>query len=146
MINFGMPMGPMRLLDEIGLDVELNIARTLAMAFGERMKVPDCLRRMVEGGRLGRKSGRGFYLHNGPTRPAPNTETHDFVRSSAARALSPEELQERMIFLIVNEAARCLEEEIAETAEDIDFVMVKGIGVAPFRGGPLRYADSLGAE
>jgi 3-hydroxyacyl-CoA dehydrogenase/enoyl-CoA hydratase/3-hydroxybutyryl-CoA epimerase len=146
MLNFGMPMGPIRLLDEIGLDVELQIAKTLEAAFGDRMKVPGCLRQMVQGGLLGRKSGHGFYTHGGTGRPAANPQADEFIRTKAAHDFSPEELQERMVFPIINEAARCLEEGVAESAEDIDFVMVKGIGFAPFRGGPLRYSDTLGAE
>jgi len=146
MLDFGMPMGPMRLLDEIGLDVELRIAETLAAKFGDRMAVPLSLQSMVQAGWTGRKSGRGYYVYDGTKLLKPNLAAARLVRSRAARGLSREELQERLLFVMVNEAARCLEEEIVAGPEDIDFVMVKGTGFAPFRGGVLRYADSIGSE
>ena len=146
MLDFGMPMGPMRLLDEVGLDVALHVARTLAASFGGRLQEPAILARMVEAGLLGRKSGSGFYLY-GPAKEArPNPQAMSCVQSRTASDLTQDELQERMYFLMLNEAARCLEEKIVAAPEDIDFAMIMGTGFAPFRGGPLRYADSLGAE
>jgi 3-hydroxyacyl-CoA dehydrogenase/enoyl-CoA hydratase/3-hydroxybutyryl-CoA epimerase len=145
MLDFGMPMGPLRLLDEVGLDVSLHVAGTLAAHFGDRMKVPDCLRKMTGAGLLGRKSGNGFYLHekSKEARPNPGVSTH--VLSQKAREITREELQERMVFLMVNEAVRCLEEQIVTDPADVDFAMIMGTGFAPFRGGPLRYTDTVGA-
>src|SRR5207245_11488575 len=97
-------------------------------------------------GLLGHKSGRGFYLYGKPGEPQPNPKALAFVRNRNAGAISREELRERMAFLMVNEAARCLEEQIVTDPADVDFAMVMGTGFAPFRGGPLRYADTLGAE
>ncbi len=144
MLDFGMPMGPMRLLDEVGLDVALHVAQTLAAHFGDRLRVPVILSRMVEARVLGRKSGTGFYLHDRKMRPNPPLKA--FVQSNSAHSLTRDDLQERMYFLMLNEAARCLEEKVVSTPEDIDFAMIMGTGFAPFRGGPLRYADSLGIE
>jgi 3-hydroxyacyl-CoA dehydrogenase/enoyl-CoA hydratase/3-hydroxybutyryl-CoA epimerase len=145
MLDFGMPMGPMRLLDEVGLDVSLHVAETLAAHFGDRMKIPDCLRKMTAAGLLGLKSGRGFYLHEKSKGEKPNPQISTYVQSGRARALLRQELQERMVFLMANEAARCLEEQIVIDPADVDFAMIMGTGFAPFRGGLLRYADTVGA-
>jgi 3-hydroxyacyl-CoA dehydrogenase / enoyl-CoA hydratase / 3-hydroxybutyryl-CoA epimerase len=146
MLDFGMPMGPMRLLDEVGVDVAMHVAQTLAAAFEDRMKVPAVLGAMVEGGQLGRKNGRGFYLHDKSGGSRPNPAVAALIKSQTAGALTREEIQERMVFLMVNEAARCLEEEIVGDPADVDFAMIMGTGFAPFRGGPLRYADSVGLD
>jgi 3-hydroxyacyl-CoA dehydrogenase / enoyl-CoA hydratase / 3-hydroxybutyryl-CoA epimerase len=146
MLDFGMPMGPMRLLDEVGLDVALHVAQTLAANFSRWLQVPAILTRMVEAGLLGRKSKSGFYTYDGSKKPQPNPSAMSYVQSRTAGDLTREELQERMFFLMLNEATRCLEKKIVATPEDIDFAMIMGTGFAPFRGGPLRYADSLGLE
>jgi 3-hydroxyacyl-CoA dehydrogenase / enoyl-CoA hydratase / 3-hydroxybutyryl-CoA epimerase len=146
MLDFGMPMGPMRLMDEVGLDVSWHVAETLAANFSDRMKIPDCLPKMVAAGLLGRKSGRGFFRHGKSEEVKFNPAVSTFVSGDNARTVSGEKLQERMVLLMVNEAARCLEEQIVEEPADVDFAMIMGTGFAPFRGGPLRHADSLGAE
>jgi 3-hydroxyacyl-CoA dehydrogenase/enoyl-CoA hydratase/3-hydroxybutyryl-CoA epimerase len=146
MLDFGMPMGPLRLLDEVGLDVALHVAQTLASNFSGRLRVPDILNQMVKAGLLGRKTGSGFYLYGPAGKSRPNPQAMSYVQSRAGSNLTHAELQERMFFLMLNEAARCLEEKIVTAPEDIDFAMIMGIGFAPFRGGPLRYADSLGVE
>lgn len=146
MLDFGMPMGPMRLLDEVGLDVALHVAQTLAAHFGERLQVPTALMKMVKAGLLGHKNGGGFYVYNGSKKPQANPKALDYVQSRKASDLTQQELQERMYFLMLNEAARCLEEKIVSTPEDIDFAMIMGTGFAPFRGGPLRYADATGLK
>jgi len=145
MLDFGMPMGPLRLIDEVGVDVSLHVTQTLAVHFGERMKIPTILGKMLEAKMFGRKSGVGFYLHE-RGKERVNPQANSFVQNRNAAGFSREELQERMVFLMVNEAARCLEEQIVAEPADVDFAMIMGTGFAPFRGGPLRYADSLGAE
>jgi 3-hydroxyacyl-CoA dehydrogenase/alkylation response protein AidB-like acyl-CoA dehydrogenase/enoyl-CoA hydratase/carnithine racemase len=145
MLDFGMPMGPMCLLDEVGIDVALHVAHSLAANYPDRMAVPEALSKMVQAGLLGRKTGRGFYLHRKGKPPQPNEQVASFVRSQAASALSQKDLQDRMALLMVNEAARCLEEQVVTEPDDVDFAMVMGTGFAPFRGGPLRYADTVGA-
>jgi 3-hydroxyacyl-CoA dehydrogenase/enoyl-CoA hydratase/3-hydroxybutyryl-CoA epimerase len=140
MLDFGMPMGPLRLLDEIGLDVALHVAGTLAQHFPDRVALPDLVRELVQNEELGRKSGRGFYVHEGgearvPMLHAPHKSGH----------FSADELQQRMVLLMVNEAARCVEEGVA-CAADVDLAMVLGTGFAPFRGGPLSYADGVGCK
>jgi 3-hydroxyacyl-CoA dehydrogenase/enoyl-CoA hydratase/3-hydroxybutyryl-CoA epimerase len=146
MLDFGMPMGPIRLLDEVGVDVARHVAQTLAASFNDRMATPAVLGKMVEAGFLGRKCGRGFYLYGKSGEPGPNPAAAAFTTSRTAAVMTPAEIQERLVFLMVNEAARCLEEQIVAAPEDVDFGMIMGTGFAPFRGGPLRYADSLGME
>jgi 3-hydroxyacyl-CoA dehydrogenase/enoyl-CoA hydratase/3-hydroxybutyryl-CoA epimerase len=143
MLAFGMPMGPLRLIDEVGVDVAHHVADTLAESFKERLRAPRVLSQMLKAGLLGRKTERGFYLYNAKD-PEPNTGVALFQESDAAAHLAPEELARGMALLMVNEAALCLEEEIVAEPGDVDFAMIMGTGFAPFRGGPLRYADSLG--
>jgi len=143
MLDFGMPMGPMRLLDEVGIDVALHVAQTIAGNYGDRMHVPELLSKMAQAGLLGKKSGRGFYVHAKGKEPTENPAAARLLSGNTQHA-SPADLQQRMVLLMVNEAARCLEEEIVPDPADVDFAMIMGTGFAPFRGGPLRYADSIG--
>ena len=106
MLEFGMPMGPMRLLDEVGLDVSLRVAVTLAAHFGDRMNVPSCISKMTGAGLLGRKNGSGFYLHERGKEARPNPQVSAYLLNHKASNISREELQERMVFLMVTEAAR----------------------------------------
>ena len=147
MLEFGMPMGPLRLIDEVGVDVAHHVALTLAGALGDRLHIPPMLRKLKESGQLGRKSGGGFYQHDGKTKHPPvSPDIQLYQTRHGASALSREELQQRMVLLIINEAARCLEESVVAAPEDVDFGMVMGTGFAPFRGGPLRMADAAGLQ
>ena len=147
MLDFGMPMGPIRLMDEVGVDVCSHVAHHQAARFGERMPVSTVLETMLEAGQLGRKSGSGFYVYRGKRKkapPEPNPKVAEWVQSTTHRDAGRDALRRRMVLMMVNEAARCLEEGLVEGAEDIDFAMIFGTGFAPFRGGPLRYADAQG--
>ncbi len=149
MLDFGMPMGPLRLIDEVGVDVAMHVAKTLGGAFRRSHAHPgrsraDDRRKDVWAKKRRRilySRKKGFAAESLVIELAPFTGTGGRTRSGAAR----EELQERMVLLMVNESARCLEEQIVAAPEDVDFAMIMGTGFAPFRGGPLRYADSLGA-
>ncbi len=143
MLDFGMPMGPLRLIDEVGVDISEDVAATLSAAFPDRMRVPEILPQMIRSGLLGRKAGQGFYVHKKGSEPEVNP-TARALRTGSSTAFAREELQRRMVLLMVNEAARCLEEELVDGPADVDFAMVMGTGFAPFRGGPLRHADSVG--
>ncbi len=143
MLEFGMPMGPLRLVDEVGTDVSLHVAETLASHYHRRMAVPEVLGKLVKGGHLGRKSGEGFYLHKGKEAVVGDSAER-FVKDDSAANLDRTDLTLRMVLLMVNEAARCVEEGIVSGPEDVDFAMIMGAGFAPFRGGPLRHADTLG--
>jgi len=143
MLDFGMPMGPLRLVDEVGTDVSMHVAETLACHYPRRMAVPEVLGRLVKGGQLGRKSGEGFYLHRGKE-AVPGEDAARCVRDDSAANLNRVDLGQRMVLLMVNEAARCVEEGIVSGPEDVDLAMVMGAGFAPFRGGPLRHTDTVG--
>jgi 3-hydroxyacyl-CoA dehydrogenase/enoyl-CoA hydratase/3-hydroxybutyryl-CoA epimerase len=152
MERFGMPMGPLELLDTVGLDVAAHVSRSVGPAFGERLKPHPALPRMCEHGWLGQKTGKGFYLYSGKKKEV-NAEA--LARLGAELGMKPplgpvpdeqvREARERMVCLMVNEAAACLSEGLAERADVIDLAMVLGTGWAPHRGGPLRYADDRGA-
>ena len=135
MLEFGMPMGPMRLLDEIGLDVAAHVARTLATAFPDRFPNSDALDKMVSAGHLGKKSGEGFYKYKNGKEITPATH---------ADLPKHESIQTKLALLISQEAMRCLKEGIARNADDIDLAMVLGTGYPPFRGGPVTFARDTG--
>ena len=148
--RFGMPMGPLALVDEVGLDVGYKVAKVLEDAYGSRMRVPQALGAVAATGHwLGKKTGAGFYRYrNGRKRPnrgvlrlAREARRQDGV---SARTLTDEQIVDRAILIMVNEAARCLEEQVIAGPEALDMAMVMGTGFAPFRGGLLRYADDRG--
>jgi 3-hydroxyacyl-CoA dehydrogenase/enoyl-CoA hydratase/3-hydroxybutyryl-CoA epimerase len=155
MLRFGMPVGPLELLDQVGLDVAAHIARALEPAFGERFVPNPVFRRMQEKGWLGQKSGLGFYRYRG-RKKTPHAAAVALLRATAAAGpswldgLSPDDqmrtARDRMVTLMVNEAAACLGEGLAESAAAIDLAMVLGTGWAPHRGGPLRYGQDLGFD
>ena len=142
LVEWGMPMGPLRLIDEIGIDVTVDIADTLAKAYGRRDESPKILREMQSAKMLGRKTGSGFYKYEGKQQ-SPNETIEKWRRSSHTADV---DLANRLIFLMVNEAARCLEEKVVASPEDADYGMILGTGFAPFRGGPLRFADHFGLK
>lgn len=141
MKKFGMPMGPIRLLDEVGLDVASKVANILYNAFGERMKPSSRMERMIENKLLGKKTGKGFYVFNGKERV--NEEVYKILEIEK-RTFSGEEIVKRMTMVMINEASRCIEEGIVDSPSTVDIGMIFGTGFPPFRGGILRYADSLG--
>jgi 3-hydroxyacyl-CoA dehydrogenase/enoyl-CoA hydratase/3-hydroxybutyryl-CoA epimerase len=153
MRRFGMPMGPLELLDQVGLDVAAHVARSVRPVFEHRLEPGPALERMVAMGWLGQKTGKGFYIYRGK-RKAVHAEALSQLRQElvappvrdkgAAPAQRSLEGRERMVCLMVNEAAMCLAEGLGERAEVIDLAMVLGTGWAPHRGGPLRYADDRG--
>ncbi len=144
MRRFGMPMGPFELIDEVGADVACEAGRTLHAGLGERMRPAALAARLVEAHRLGRKTGGGMYRYDGKRRRPDRALWQTLRDRSAAAALPASVLQERVFGLMINEAARCLDEGIVATAADLDLALVFGIGFPPFRGGLLRYADAQG--
>jgi 3-hydroxyacyl-CoA dehydrogenase/enoyl-CoA hydratase/3-hydroxybutyryl-CoA epimerase len=131
---FGMPMGPVELVDTVGIDVALHVSKVLGAAMNR--PVPQKLADMVEAGQLGRKSGEGFYhWENGrPVKPA--------VVESAVTA----EIEDRLILPMVNEAVACLHDDVVSDADLLDAGVIFGTGFAPFRGGPINYARERGVE
>lgn len=148
MLDFGMPMGPLRLLDEIGIDVAAHVGSTLTRAFPDRLPRLGLLDHMAAAGSLGRKTGKGFfnYADGKPTSPAViSTFIRDpSVLAGSRRPLEPE-MQQRLALLLSNEAVKCLDEGIAASVADIDLAMVMGTGYPPFRGGPIAWVNSFGA-
>jgi 3-hydroxyacyl-CoA dehydrogenase/enoyl-CoA hydratase/3-hydroxybutyryl-CoA epimerase len=147
MQRFGMPMGPLALLDQIGLDVAAHVAATMAPALAGRFEPNTAFEKMRAKGLLGAKSVRGFYVHAGK-KPKPNKEAQQLLSAGApagglSLAARLAEARERLVLGMVNEAALVLSEGLA-SAESIDLAMVFGTGWAPHRGGPLRYADDHG--
>ncbi len=141
--EFGMPMGPCRLLDEIGFDVARHAGREMAAALGDRLSPPDVLDRMIDDGRLGRKNGRGFYLYeDGSSTGVDPTLASVFPSASGGR--SDDDIRTRCLLSMVNEAAWALGEHVVETADQVDLAMILGTGFPPFRGGLLRWADTEG--
>ncbi len=144
MKHFGMPMGPFEVVDEVGLDVAMKVAGVLSAAFPERMQPAPLLEKLVGAGRLGKKSGLGFYRHEGRKR-TPDPAVRTLLGLAAVRSgTSADALTERMALAMVNEGARCVEEGIVADAGAVDVAMIFGAGFPPFRGGVMRYADTLG--
>ncbi len=141
--NFGMPMGPAELMDVVGLDVAVHAGGVMAAAWPEKAQVAALLKAMVERKRLGKKAGNGFYAWDGEKKGEPLP-----VPGAGAATTLPDEqtLVERCLYPLVNEAAVCLREGVVADAAALDLAMIFGTGFAPFRGGPLRWADAVGVE
>ncbi|HLP24318.1 MAG TPA: 3-hydroxyacyl-CoA dehydrogenase NAD-binding domain-containing protein, partial [Acidobacteriota bacterium] len=146
MLDFGMPMGPLRLTDEVGLDVAQHVAVDLQNRLPKPVPINDTLVKMVEKGWLGKKSGTGFYVFpkEKGAKESPNGQLAFLQTNGKGRTQDDATLLDRMVLVMVNEAARVLEEGVVSAPEDVDFGMIFGTGWAPFRGGPLRYADARG--
>ena len=143
-LEFGMPMGPFTLADEVGLDVGYKVSKVLEEAYGERMKMSGILDRVYHQLQLlGKKSGKGFYIHTGS-----KSEVNETVKALvfSKQSFDEKEIMDRLMLIMVNEAAMCLEEGIVDSAQYLDMAMVMGTGFPPFRGGLLKYADSIGIE
>jgi len=152
---FGMPMGPFELLDEVGLDIASHAAASLEAAYGERMIGSRQLQGLVEAGELGKKTGRGIYVHaegkrrgGATSRPLPRNPRFARLggRSAVDAALTSEAIVDRCVLAMLAEGARALEEEVVAGPRELDLATVFGMGFAPFRGGLLRYADRRGVQ
>ena len=166
LMQWGMPMGPLRLIDEIGVDITVDIGNTLEKAYGRRDHVPTVLLWLRDREMLGRKTGAGFYKYEGKMQ-TPNESLTQWRRGlhgepegaegpnippdrhrdpRTLSGLNEDVLTHRLILLMVNEAARCVEEKVVDSPEDADHGMILGTGFAPFRGGPLRFAEHFGLK
>lgn len=147
LVSFGFPVGPVTLLDEVGLDIAGKSAPIMAAAFGERMRPSVTLQRVLESGRLGRKAKRGFYRYDDKgKRLGVDQRVYALTPASGGRStVAADEMQRRTVLPMLNEAVRCLEDGIVRSPRDGDIGAVFGIGFPPFRGGPFRFIDALGA-
>ena len=147
MKEFGMPMGPLRLLDEVGLDIAQHAAASLAEAYGERMAACDGIAALATPERLGAKTGRGFYVHpksRKEGKPVLADDLGRFQTGGSAAQLGDQESHDRLTLGMFYEAARCLGENVVAGPTELDLATVFGTGFAPFRGGLIRHADSIG--
>lgn len=143
--RFGVPMGPYRLMDEVGIDIVTHAGRTMAKAFGERMAPAASLAALAGSGRLGRKGGKGFYRYSKGRETGIDPSVYGDMQVSARRSTPDAALVvDRLVLAMINEAARVLQAKIVASAADVDLGMVMGTGFPPFRGGLLKYADDRG--
>jgi 3-hydroxyacyl-CoA dehydrogenase / enoyl-CoA hydratase / 3-hydroxybutyryl-CoA epimerase len=147
--KFGMPMGPCRLMDEVGLDVCVKVLKIFKDAYSERIQVSDLSKKLSESGRLGKKNSKGFYLYDdkGKQLEVDQTIYKDLGLGSPTNKVSEKECIDRPMYLMVNEAAMAmLQDHIVDTAANCDLAMIMGTGFPPFRGGLLKWADSVGSK
>ena len=145
-VAFGMPMGPLRLVDEVGIDIVRHAGQTLHEAFGERVAPAAALVAISESGRLGRKGGAGFYRYEHGEESGVDLAVYGLLgieTEDASSAPDVEEIRDRLIISMINEAAGVLSDSVASSAADVDLAMVMGTGFPPFRGGLLRLADEI---
>jgi 3-hydroxyacyl-CoA dehydrogenase/enoyl-CoA hydratase/3-hydroxybutyryl-CoA epimerase len=147
-VRFGFPVGPVTLLDEVGLDVAVKVAGVMQEAYGDHI-IPapgPGVAALVKAGRLGRKSGRGFYVYKGGKKRGVDESAYELLGTHPNGGPRPADILQRLVLGMVNEAARALGEGVVRSPRDGDIGAIFGFGFPPFRGGPLRHADDLGAE
>ncbi|NQY87849.1 MAG: fatty acid oxidation complex subunit alpha FadJ [Colwellia sp.] len=157
LVDFGFPVGPMQLLDEVGIDVGAKIGPILQAELGERFAAPSAFDKLLDDGRLGKKANKGFYLYGKHVKKGlkhvfkqkgkqVDDSIYTLLNIKPAGILSADEIAKRCTYMMLNEAARCVDEGIVRNARDGDIGAIFGIGFPPFLGGPLRYIDNIGAQ
>ncbi len=145
LVDFGFPVGPITLLDEVGIDVAAKVAKIMHQAFGDRLLAPDTTDALVKDGRLGRKAQKGFYLYADGKKGEVDESIYALTPHGKTRKrLERAEMAERCALQMVNEAVRCLGEGVLRSPRDGDIGAIFGLGFPPFLGGPFRYADAQG--
>jgi 3-hydroxyacyl-CoA dehydrogenase/enoyl-CoA hydratase/3-hydroxybutyryl-CoA epimerase len=145
MVAFGFPVGPITLMDEVGIDVGAKVSKILHHAFGDRMLPPASMAKVIEDGRLGRKNKKGFFRYDAAGKKESVDESvYALFPGRKARTFEPREIQDRLVFAFLNEAVLCLQEGILRSPRDGDVGAIFGLGFPPFLGGPFRYLDQLG--
>lgn len=145
-LNFGMPMGSCRLMDEIGLDVCVKVGHIMEEAIGDRMKACDISKQIVEEGALGKKTGKGFYLYDEKGKSTgKNPQIESFLPNKKIE-MDETTIQMRLFLPMINEAANILQDGITDSPETVDMGLIFGIGFPPFKGGLLKYADDEGLD
>ncbi len=145
--EFGFPVGPITLIDEVGIDVGMHVLETISKAFPDRMVTPKGLQPVADSGRLGRKNNKGFYVYENGKKGRPDPAIYELmgIQKSDGK-LGADEIVDRCLLLFVNESVRCLEDGILATAYDGDVGAVFGLGFPPFWGGPFKYVDLIGPK
>lgn len=143
LLKFGFPVGPIALLDEVGVDIGAKIMPILVAELGTRFQGPDVFEKLLADGRKGRKAGKGFYTYKGQNKKV-DTSVYKVLGLSPEGKLTSNEIAMRVVLPMLNEAVRCLDEGIIHSARDGDIGAIFGIGFPPFLGGPFRYMDQLG--
>ena len=148
LVKFGFPVGPMQLLDEVGIDVGAKIGPILQADLGDRFAPPSAFSKLLDDGRLGKKSNKGFYLYGKAAKKGKQVDEsiYALLNITPKGSLSANEIAKRCTYMMLNEAARCFDEGIVRNARDGDIGAIFGIGFPPFIGGPLRYIDKVGAQ
>ncbi|MEF1205608.1 fatty acid oxidation complex subunit alpha FadJ [Photobacterium damselae] len=145
LLDFGFPVGPITLLDEVGVDIGAKISPILLAELGERFQAPDLFDTLLNDGRKGRKSGKGFYLYNNKKKEV-DKQVYQLLNLEPEQHLAGKDLALRCTLMMLNEAVRCLDEGVIQSARDGDIGAIFGIGFPPFLGGPFHYMDSLGLD
>ncbi|MEH6709701.1 MAG: fatty acid oxidation complex subunit alpha FadJ [Paraglaciecola polaris] len=147
LVKFGFPVGPIKLLDEVGIDVGTKISPILVAQFGERFNSAPGFDKLLADDRKGKKNKRGFYNYEGK-KPGKDVDesVYDLLGVTPNSRLSDNTIAERCVLLMLNEAAMCLDEGVVRCARDGDIGAIFGIGFPPFLGGPFRYMDTLGIK
>ena len=150
MTDFGFPVGPLTLLDEVGIDVGMHVLSTMIKAFPGRIHHSPHMSSMIDKKYLGRKSGIGIYRYQSrrgkSSKVGVNEAIYKIFRSGSSSSISSKEIQRRLSLIFVNESVKCLEDKILAHPYDGDVGAVFGLGFPPFLGGPFHYADTLGAK
>jgi len=153
LVDWGFPVGPFQLMDEVGIDVGAHVGEVTRAAFGDRMQPPAAFEKLLKDDRKGKKNGRGFYLYGAKVKVTAKGKQVDRsiyevlgVRRPDAKGFSADDLALRCSLAMVNEAVRAYGEGIVRSPRDGDIGAIFGVGFPPFRGGPFRYIDALGAS
>lgn len=161
LVQFGFPVGPMQLLDEVGIDVGAKIGPILQADLGDRFAAPNVFDKLLGDKRLGKKAKKGFYQYQKKTfikkvqarfkginlnQKQVDDSIYTLLNVKPINSLSSTEISKRCLYMMLNEAARCVDEGIVRSARDADIGAIFGIGFPPFLGGPLRYIDTVGAK
>ncbi|WP_448563909.1 fatty acid oxidation complex subunit alpha FadJ [Thalassotalea ganghwensis] len=144
LVKFGFPVGPMQLLDEVGIDIGAKIGPILQAELGERFAPPPAFDKLIADGRLGKKVKKGFYLYNNSKKKAVDERVYTLLGITKKTGSVSDDIALRCVYMMLNEAARCLDESIIRNARDGDIGAIFGIGYPPFLGGPFRYMDNIG--
>ncbi len=146
MTRWGFPVGPVTLLDEVGLDVAAKAGGVMHENFGERLAPSSVIGKLIADGRLGRKAGKGFYLYSDGKKTDPDPAAYRVAGVSPLASVDEEMVERRLVYSMLNEAAMAVAEGVVHQPRDGDIGAIFGIGYPPFRGGPLRTIDTLGAS